>query len=512
MTALFRFAAATASCLATVPTLANADISAADVWANWQAYVSAFGGTLTATTSNTGAGLSASGLVAEFTLPMEAGTLKVMHPDVTFRDTGDGRVEVVYPDTGTYGVAVALTGEPGLSGNVVIDMSQVQMIADGSAGDVTYEMTAPEISGTLGEWDAPTTPLGNSPEVDATMVLEDFATTMRVVEGPLLKVTQNGTFGAQSVSFTQKGPGDASTQSDTAVASGTFEIDFAMPANGIDLLNIAAAINQGMAFDIKSDTAGYSVQQTTTAPGLGPLEVRQGYDSSTFAASLDENGVAASGIGETLSTDVNLGVILPVPISVAVDRVEMDFAAPLSQGEAPQPFKLDMALLGLTLADQVWGLFDPSGGLPRDPAVIDIDVSGTMRNMVDLLNFNAVAAAAQNSLPVEVDSATINSLRIAAAGAEVTGTGALTFDNTDLESYDGVPKPVGELVFGLKGANQLLDTLVSIGLLSQQDASGARLGMAVVAAPDPSGGDDALKSTIIFNEDGGLTANGVPLK
>ena len=42
-----------------------------------------------------------------------------------------------------------------------------------------------------------------------------------------------------------------------------------------------------------------------------------------------------------------------------------------------------------------------------------------------------------------------------AAGAEVGATGGLTFDNADLATFDGVPRPDGKVTVNIKGVTKL---------------------------------------------------------
>ena len=53
----------------------------------------------------------------------------------------------------------------------------------------------------------------------------------------------------------------------------------------------------------------------------------------------------------------------------------------------------------------------------------------------------------------------INTLELSVAGVDLTGDGAFTFDNSDLESFDGMPRPEGKLSLRLTGAHALLDKL-----------------------------------------------------
>ena len=89
--------------------------------------------------------------------------------------------------------------------------------------------------------------------------------------------------------------------------------------------------------------------------------------------------------------------------------------------------------------------------------------------------------------------------------AEVT----ITFDNTDLESFDGMPAPEGEANLKLVGANALIDKLIGMGLVSEDDAMGARMMMGMFTV---SAGDDTVTSKIEVNDEGHVLANGQRLK
>lgn len=112
--------------------------------------------------------------------------------------------------------------------------------------------------------------------------------------------------------------------------------------------------------------------------------------------------------------------------------------------------------------------------------------------------------------PGELNALSVNALEVSVAGAELTGTGDFTFNNDDLETYDGMPAPSGEANLKLVGANTLLDTLISMGLVSDSDAMGARMMMGLLAVPGD--GEDTLTSKIELTEDGQIKANGQRIK
>jgi hypothetical protein len=496
----------------TVPAQAIADVTADDVWNNSLAYVSALGGTLTATLDKTGSGLKASGIVADFALPMGAGSLRLVSPDTVLRERGDGRVEVLYAEPAVYTFSADITGEGMFSAELILGMSNITTVASGDPGDVTYTYTGDEMSIALGEWSAPAGMELDGVSAALEGTIQAVSGTLRVQEGDLVRMSSDASLGEQVVTFRMTRPDGGATLSKTVIASQKGNGVFSIPANGAELMNLAAAIQDGMAYSVEASTTGYTVTQTETLPNGQEIVAGNGYAASAITGSLGPDGIRIAGSGDAFYMDIDTGGALPIPISVKGDRVTMDMAMPLAKGSGGQPYKMAMSIVGITMTDDLWSLFDPTGALPRDPAAFEMDVTGELSNAVDLLDVNSVTQAAQSSVPVQVQSADVNALRLKAGGAELTGSGSVTFDNDDLASYGGMPKPVGSLEFILTGANTLLDTLVAMGLVRDQDAMGARMGMGMVTKPDPAAGEDVLRSEITFTEDGGLLANGVQLK
>ena len=60
---------------------------------------------------------------------------------------------------------------------------------------------------------------------------------------------------------------------------------------------------------------------------------------------------------------------------------------------------------------------------------------------------------------------------------------------------------------GLEMADETWD-LVALGILSDEDAMGARLGVAVIASPDPDAKGDVLRSRLEMTQEGHILANG----
>ena len=110
-------------------------------------------------------------------------------------------------------------------------------------------------------------------------------------------------------------------------------------------------------------------------------------------------------------------------------------------------------------------------------------------------------------LVIEPQDLTLERYRVSAAGAEIIGKGAVTFDNSGTE-----PLPIGTATFEFKGLNALIARLIEAGLITDQDATSARMGMAMMAAPAPSGDEDHLISEIEMTAEGHVYVNGNRMK
>ncbi|MGR3467113.1 MAG: DUF2125 domain-containing protein, partial [Shimia sp.] len=125
---------------------------------------------------------------------------------------------------------------------------------------------------------------------------------------------------------------------------------------------------------------------------------------------------------------------------------------------------------------------------------------------VDIMDPEAMERA---DVPAEINSLSIEALSLSAAGASLDGEGAFTFDNSDLSTFDGFPRPEGSATIDIAGANMLIDNLIAMGLLPQDQAMGARMMLGLFATPT---GDDQLQSVIAVNEEGHVLANGQRLR
>ena len=143
-----------------------------------------------------------------------------------------------------------------------------------------------------------------------------------------------------------------------------------------------------------------------------------------------------------------------------------------------------------------------AGAIPRDPITVQVGLDGQVVVTQDLFNMDPEALTGP---PGELRSLNLSALLVRAAGAELGGRGAVTFQPGQFP-----PMPVGSVNLSLSGMNTLLDRLTGAGMLPIEQAGMVR-GMAGMFAR-PGAGPDQIETTIDFLPGGGITANGVPLR
>ncbi|MCB1343013.1 MAG: DUF2125 domain-containing protein [Pseudooceanicola sp.] len=507
-----RLSLATSTALATVlsASIAQADVTADDVWANVRAYLDTFGGTLTVQPARNGNTLSTGELALEWTLPMNGGTVRMSESSFDMVELGDGTVELVIPEGFQLHVAVEPTGKPPFSATINLGVAGMTSIASGDPGKVTYTSTVETVTMALADLVVPEV---ENPDATFTMTMHDVESTQVVEVGSVVSIDTQTTQGAYDFAFRMDdGKGGVMEQSGKATG-GTGAFSIVLPRNGMDILNLAAALRDGLTASLSADMQGYETSQVMRMNGQVVQDQTSTVADYKFGMDLQKSGLTFEGTATEMSMKVFLPQVIPLELNLAAANSSGRMALPLSAGDDLQEAALSMDLSGVTVGESLWGLIDPGKTLPRDPATVRLDLTAQVRSYLDWLDFLTVGAKLDaGEEPGELHSVTLNDLTVEAAGASLTGTGAATFDNTDKVTFNGLPKPSGTLDMTLKGANALIEKLQGIGLMSEQDAMGARMGMGMVAKPAPEEGEDVLKSHIELTGEGHVMANGIRLR
>lgn len=482
---------------------AMADVTPEEVWESWQALSTSAGQTLTVGgTARNGDTLEVSGLVVTFNDDL-GGSFTANIDKMAFKDNGDGTVSVTMADSYPMSLAFPPDADGPASVKLTVMQPGLAVKAAGSAADTSYEFTAPVVSVKLDEI---VSREGQVMDMHGDLVMSELSASYQVArDGDATKLDSSLAVKAVALNFSGIGANGAQgvvtfTMTDlTGKTAGNFL--------GAEIMaNMAVALNSGftadssfafgaMAFSADIQDPSGPVKLTTTAQG-GDFVLAVNRDRVNYGTALRGASFIAS------SPDI------PFPeVTVSFAETAFNVLLPVSKSDSPQDFILTTRLVDIVTAEEVWAMIDPSGTLSREPVTAIFDVKGTGFWKQDIMDPNAQLDGAEP--PGELTSLDITEIRAKAAGAEVSATGGLTFDNTDLVSFQGVPAPTGSIEITIKGANALIDNLIAMGLVSQDDAMGARMMMAMFARP--GAGPDELSSLIEF-KDGGLFANGQQLQ
>jgi hypothetical protein len=485
-----------------------ADVTPEEVWQNWQDTSAAYGQTISATSAErdgdtlvvTGVKIAADqdGVVVDGTID-----------EINFTDNGDGTVEITLSDS--YPIKIHTPATEGVEGSepadLTITVSQPGFVitASGSVDATAYAFEGPSVGIKLEAING----------VDASAVDVTAEATLTGVAGGYTvegsgdaakKLTSN--FAAQSLALAIVGK-DAEAGTDVHVTATV--ADIAGTSGGTFLgaeamADLAAALKAGFTTDANF-TYGKVAFDVDVTDAKGPTKIVGATEGGNFNVGLDATRLlyGAGGKGVTLmmsSPDI------PFPeVKLSYAEAAFNLLIPVAKTEEPADFAFLTKIVDLSISEEIWGMIDPTSAFPHDPATVVLDTTGKVKLTTDLMDEAAMAALGE-APPGELHALNLNALQAKIAGAELTGNGALTFDNTDLTTFQGVPAPTGKIDLKLVGGNALLDKLVAMGLLTEDDANGARMMVSMFAN---SVAEDELTSTLEF-KDKGFFANGMQLQ
>ncbi|WP_428546954.1 hypothetical protein [Profundibacter sp.] len=592
--------------MATSP--AWADVTAEQVWTDWQGMIESSGAKVTYDSSADDGILTINDLVVTVD---DVAKTNIRLGAVVLQETGDGSVQVLLPASGPIVIE---------SGNDKATLEQrntgFSLIVSGTAGDMTYRYAATEFSLALTEYLIDNTP---SDGQQARMTLNNLAGTLHGRTTGLRQLEQDFILGKLTYALDLTDPEkEAAITSEGSITNLQSDVNVAIPEN-IETLSMAEAFEKGLTLksglsynDIaarftysengdKITGSGESgsgdirmslqegdnvVADAFESVSFGPIRLRVDgdvADNDMFTAhlALDQLGARldmgipenfeslSAGNGDTSMPDIlnagfrvgvnlnydgldgavsfvrggeagsvsavsdmlDLGLSLsremlhissaskatefnlesadlPIgAIRLAVAQTLQDIRIPSNTTPEPQPFTYRQEIRNLSISDNLWALFDPDSQIPRTAITYVLNVSGLGNWLID--PFSPEMNIPGNTKG-ELHRLTLHELLLSGAGVELTGAGDFTFNNDDLDSYDGIPAPKGDMNLKLTGGNQLLDTLVKMGLLSEENAIGLRLASGAFAIKGD--GDDTIVSSIEANGKGELLANGKRLK
>lgn len=477
---------------------AMADVTAQQVWDDWKSSLDIYGeGLSIGDEVMSGNTLT----VSDLRMSMDDGDVSVTANmgDITFTENGDGTVTITTAET--YPIEIRPDDDALIK--VSINTQGLEMTVSDEADALTYDMHADRYAIVVDE-------IRNGDKTidgDIQITVNNVNGTYTSVTDALRNISSN--FSADSVDLlVDVSPSgmDDSLMFSGQLANLTSNATMATPLefdqeNPEDIFLKGLSVDGTYGFDSAAYIFDVDVEGEQTA---GSVSV--GAASTSVTMNIDEMSLNY-GIAD-LAVDVNSGSF-PLPINVTLDKIGVGFAMPMSATDDAAPFSLMLNVAELAVNEELWMLAPGGSAVPHDPISALIDVSGTGKWFFNLLNPEEAMAMEMAEVPGELNSLALNDLKLSALGALLKGQGSFTFDNSDLESFDGLPRPEGSVSAQLTGANALIDTLVEIGMVPEEQAMGARMMMGMFAATT---GEDQLETKLEVNSEGHVVVNGQRMK
>jgi hypothetical protein len=494
--------ALTISALAISP--AEAQVSAAEIWSEWQRGAAETGQSLTADVTETADGLLLENLATRTVSDDTATSARVDRVALVEQDDGTLSVEVSTPYTLTL-TFPADAGEGAAGAMVSMDLllthEGLDVTVAGAPEARSYSYSADAITVVEGEINSDDG--APQPEVDLEIAARDIRTVFSLT-GPAGERQ-----GFETVGTTGSLTGRLAVQpppGETGALAMTFAIgDLATEASGAR--GALAAMQRAQ----DRLPEGAEIRGTATY-GFSQLEIAVDDPEADFDASFANEG---GSFGFSLSDDRLVydiaatgarlrmtGGEIPVPVEIGSASSALSLSVPLAASDTPSDASLRIDYRDVVLGETLWAMIDPSGQVPRDPLTLILEAAAQVQLLADLMGADAMAMEAP---PGELRALTVSELDLSFGATSLSGTADMTFG-----PGAGMPRPVGRADLALRGGNALLDVLEGAALVSSDQAAVMR-GVAGMFTR-PGARPDTLETTIEFLEDGTVTANGLTLQ
>ena len=489
-------------CLAALFTApaAFADVTAQEVWDNWKSQMEMYGSDMVSFGEETMSGDTLTIASTTYFADQDGLIVKSEMGAISLTENGDGTVSVTIPETYEMMIGDSENFDQNHA-TISIAVNNFDMVASGTADVIKYDVAADSYVLSLAE----AVEAGEPVPVEANLKLNGVTGVYSFLTGDLQTVGYDLSASSIEVYF------DLDEEFEKVNVSGqtsdmSLTSSIIMPSD-FDEKSPETVFVDGaeMTLDYSSGPSTYIISVTDNS---GTTNMASATDSGHLSFGLDKNAMSFAFLSTGLKMQA-MGGEIPLPLDVTAGEYGLSFEMPLAKTEEPAPFAAGVTLTDIGLNDMLWMMVDPQGILPHDPITFQVAVTGAAKLFFDVMDPKQAAALEQTDVPGELHSLTLQNLKLAVAGAEITGTGGFTFDNTDLQTYDGFPRPEGSLSLVGKGINGLLDKVEQMGLPIGDQVMTARMMLGMFTQ---STGDDQIETTIDMNAQGNVMLNGQRIK
>lgn len=479
---------------------AAADVTPAQVWSDLSGYIEGYGYEVSATETGSDDALTVSDITLTIPIPEEETTITMGLPEL-FLTANGGAVDVAWPESMPVTVNVDAEGNA-VAVTLLYETTGLVMTVSGDQGDTRWDYGA--TTSRLSLSDVVADGMSIPPEVArGEIVMDGISGASEMTTAEMREIRQDISVETLRYDISARDP---ETPANTLVIKGGLD-GMSYSGAGVlpleidaeDPMALMAAMNAEGAMSYTGGSTQFNFVENGEAVSFSSASTGGAFEMALNPQSW------SYGVGVTGYEMQVQGGDIPFPVTMNAAEMGAHFTVPVAKSDAPQDMAVGLNLTDFEMTDIIWSMIDPGGQLPRDPATVKFDLSGKVRMLYDLFDPEQAEQMAMADMPAELHSVSLNELVVDAVGAVLTGFGSFTFDNSDLQSFGGIPRPQGELEAELSGANALIDTLIGMGIVPEDQAMGARMMMGMFSVAT---GDDQVKSTIEINEQGHVLANG----
>ena len=475
---------------------AHADVTAAEVWENIKTQMEIYGedGLTVGSEASAGGTVNVSDITLTFsdddvTMVTEVG-------DMSFVEQGDGTVLVTMDES----YPMVITGADGVVITIDVTQTNLALVVSGEPDAMNYAVTADSYGIAFRDAvDGDVTFTG-----DASLTASGLSGSYVVTSGEMQEIVSDLTASSVDVLVDFQLPGGngeyitgaAKINNLTSVGEATIPMD-------VDMDNPDNIFIDGFGF-----SGGYEIASADYVFDINAEGDQASGSVTTGSVSLSAEMNAQTVAYQSATQDISVSLLtseFPLPVEMSMAQYGVNFRMPVGVTEEPAPFALGFDLVDLEISEMLWSIFDPGAVLPRDPATLQIGLSGTAKALIDLFDPANADAFDSPEVPYEPYSLSIDTLRLSAAGALITGGGSFTFDNSDTQTFAPLPRPEGDALVEITGLNGLLDNLVAMGLVPEDQVMGPRMMMGMFARAT---GDDQMEIAVEVLPGGQVNVNG----
>ena len=490
-----------------LPLLAHAELSSREVWDNFKKLLETGGYQVIGQEISAGSDLSIKNVQISFEVDVQT-DINFDISSVNLTKNEDGFIYIRLPEE----IYVKYLNEDAFGykteANILVRARQLEFKVSGRPFKFLYEISASSAGFVLVELldnGSPSSDLSSNME----LVLADINST--------IAISENATTEVKSL-ISASG---ALIKGGVKLQSIPMELNFQYVVDQLKSNSISNEPNVSMDEDFVlalekgfSSTSNFGFEKSelslnATTPGGRPVIMSFRTGPSSLTSAISQSGFFIQSNNEKSLLNLN------VPSSGL--NFDLDFeeftvtsSIPILAKTGEQEFGLGVKLSGLKLSDTLWGLFDPENLMPKDPGSIEFAIDGATI-LEEGLTSGAIMEN-HNLDPLgfgQILKFRLKDFFLDALGLKIEASGSFEFDNGDFETFEGIPRPIGNGSVKLEGSDAFIDRLEKMQLFPSETIMGARMMLALIMRVVD---DDVLMSEFEIDQKGKIYANGQRLR